>query len=276
MSQFQVSTLYAFADGLLKGNPAGVCVLPSFPDEKFMRAVAYKMGYSETAFAVKQGDNTYALRWFSPYQEVPLCGHATLATAAHLHACNAIDASQPIRFDTAAGTLDVTQQEDGWRLRLQPAPAEPCDGEGLSECIDAPIEQAYYNGTNYVAVLADLATLKACKPQLETIKALPADDLIITTATDTEGYDFAYRCFSPQLGINEDPVTGSAQAVLAPLWAEKLGQTEFRALQASAEGGALHVRLHEPGIDVSGKVREGDTCTVSTLIAPQTHQGGHA
>lgn len=242
---FQVD---AFADRPLTGNPAAVMPLERWLDDEVMQAIAVENNLSETAFTVPSDseDADYELRWFTPASEVELCGHATLA-AGHilLH-------SAPVRFATKSGTLIVSRRGDILELDMRAAnlaevhEPELCEALGLA---DSPIWLA--DGYNDAAIVevADEEAVRAVKPdfaKLAKIRRMP-----VVTARG-ESQDIASRVFVPYLGIDEDPVTGSAHAALAPYWADRLGRTEFTALQASARTGVLHCRLENDRVLLGG------------------------
>lgn len=260
---FQVTTINAFTDGqALHGNPAGVCLVDRFPGDADMQKIARQMGHSETAFLVPQGPNLFDLRWFTPQTEEALCGHATLAAAHYLRSQNKVDAAKYVCFNTKSGMLHATYQGDSIVLTLPRASIATLAPELLQSCIDQPIIAAVRSTRSYVIEVADLATLRRVSPNLKAIAALDSEDLIVTCKNGAAGY--AYRCFCPQVGINEDPVTGSANCILAPYWAAKLNCNDFSVLQASAEGGALEVMLRDNHIEVAGKALTMNTLRIGT------------
>ncbi len=218
-----------------------------------MQEIARRMGHSETAFLVRRGDDEYDLRWFSPATEVPLCGHATLAAAHYLREAGLVDTASTVRFATRAGELRAHYGPDAITLDLPARPGRATEVSDLEGCLGVPILSAVRNGSSIVAEVADMEALRSCRPDYAAIARLRSEDLIVVTATGVDGFDYAYRCFAPQLGIPEDPVTGSANCILAPLWAGRLGKQAFRALQASPEGGALDVRVNGERVGVGGK-----------------------
>jgi PhzF family phenazine biosynthesis protein len=242
---FQVD---AFADRPLTGNPAAVMPLDKWLDDALMQAIAAENNLSETAFTVpsEHGDADYALRWFTPAAEVELCGHATLA-AGHV-----LIHSDPMRFATQSGILNVSRREDRLELDL-PAAAlnevrepELCRALGLP---DAPVWLA--KGCNDAAIieLADEAAVRAIQPDFTALKRIRR--MAVVTARGTQ-HDIASRVFVPYVGIDEDPVTGSAHAALVPYWAERLGRSQFTALQASPRTGVLHCRLEGDRVVLGG------------------------
>jgi PhzF family phenazine biosynthesis protein len=214
-----------------------------------MQAIATENNLSETAFTVPSdgGDADYDLRWFTPAAEVELCGHATLA-AGHV-----LIHSDPVRFSTQSGILTVSRRDDVLELDL-PAAAltetrEPalCRALGLP---DSPVWLAA--GCNDAAIIevADEAAVRAVSPDFGALRAVP--HMAVVTARGRD-FDIASRVFVPYLGIDEDPVTGSAHAALTPYWATRLGRTEFTALQASARTGVLQCRLDGDRVILGGR-----------------------
>lgn len=248
----EVTTINAFQRGDLKGNPAGVCLLKEFtPDEK-MQIIARQMGHAETAFLVRCDPQTFILRWFTPTTEVPLCGHATLAAAHWLREQKMVDATKPVQFITLSGMIDARYDGAVIHLTLPLTPGEEQTvTPNITACLGVPVVKCMRSAHSYLVEVADVATLQNCAPNLEAIANLDAEDLIVTAKTE-DGYDYAYRCFCPQVGIDEDQVTGSANCILAPYWATKLNKETMRAIQLSANGGALEVTLHSDRVEVGG------------------------
>lgn len=237
MPFFQVD---AFADRPLTGNPAAVMPLERWLDDATMQAIAAENNLSETAFTVpsEREDADYDLRWFTPTDEVELCGHATIASG------HVLIHSEPVRFATAkAGVLTVSRRDDILELDMRAAnltearEPELCAALGLA---DSPVWLA--DGYNDAAIIevADQDAVLAVKPDFAALKKIRR--MAVVTAPGRE-QDVASRVFVPYLGIDEDPVTGSAHAALVPYWTKKLGRNEFTALQASARTGVLHCRL---------------------------------
>lgn len=234
---FQVD---AFADRPLTGNPAAVMPLERWLDDATMQAIAAENNLSETAFTVpsdREGAD-YELRWFTPTDEVELCGHATIASG------HVLIHSDPVRFATVkAGILTVSRRDDILELDMRAAnlsearEPELCAALGLP---DSPVWLA--DGYNDAAIIevADQDAVLAVKPDFAALKKIRR--MAVVTAPGRE-QDVASRVFVPYLGIDEDPVTGSAHAALVPYWTKKLGRNEFTALQASARTGVLHCRL---------------------------------
>jgi PhzF family phenazine biosynthesis protein len=243
---FQVD---AFADRPLAGNPAAVMPLERWLDDALLQAIAAENNLSETAFTVpsESEDADYELRWFTPEAEVPLCGHATLASG------HVLIHSDPVRFATEAGVLVVSRREDLLELDL-PAPAlnEVHEPE-LTTALGLPAGPAWLaDGCNDAAIieLADEAAVQAVQPDFGALRGIHR--MAVVTARGLT-HDIVSRVFVPYLGVDEDPVTGSAHAALTVYWAERLGRNEFSALQASRRTGFLNCRLEGDRVLLGGR-----------------------
>lgn len=243
----------AFTNTPFTGNPAAVCLLREPPADRWMQQVAAEMNLSETAFLLHENDG-YRLRWFTPAVEVDLCGHATLAAAHVLWETGALAPDQQARFNTRSGALTADRRGDWIELDF---PVKP-------ECaIDVPARlsaalgvEPRYVGKSEFDLLVEVdseATVRALEPQFSGLSLIDSRGIIVTSRAATPGYDFVSRCFYPQVGINEDPVTGSAHCVLAPFWSERLDKTEFRAAQVSVRGGVLLVQLLGDRVKLRGQ-----------------------
>jgi PhzF family phenazine biosynthesis protein len=240
----------AFTNGRFAGNPAAVMVFPEFPDDAVMQSIAAENNLAETAFLVPDGDG-YRLRWFTPAVEVPLCGHATLASAAVV-----MERLEPGRteviFETASGPLPVRRLIGGYVLNFPARPSAPTEHpHGLAEALGAVPREVHVNQFNYMAVMGDSATVRRLAPDMAAIAGIGRPGVIVTAPGD-EGYDFVSRYFAPAKGIPEDPVTGAAHCMLAPYWSKRLGKTVFRAFQASKRGGEVICRLLDDRVDLEG------------------------
>jgi PhzF family phenazine biosynthesis protein len=247
----------AFASAPFRGNPAVVCPLDAPLDDATMQAIAAEMNVSETAFVGPPGPSgARSLRWFTPVAEVPLCGHATLASGAILLRRGE---ERALVFETRSGTLRV--EREGTRLRLDfpaneaaghPAPAGMLSALGLS---DEDCEEALWSegAGKWLLVLRTREALERARPAGEAlVRAAPKGTGVILTSAGAAPFDFVSRYFAPWVGILEDPVTGSAHTVLGPYWAARLGKTDLRAFQASRRGGELEVRLRGKRVDLVG------------------------
>ena len=244
----------AFASVPFGGNPAAVMMLEAWLPDATLQAIAAENNLAETAFLVPCADLETAdfdLRWFTPAVEVALCGHATLASG-HL-VLSSIPAMPAVRFSSLrAGVLSVTRSGDGYAMALPSWPADTTAAASLAAATAAALgaepAELWARGTDYlVAVFASAAQVRALRPDFRAVAALQAGDvLMIATAPgagDPSGADVVSRAFAPGAGIDEDPVTGSAHAIITPYWARRLGRDSFTAWQASARGGRIGCRL---------------------------------
>jgi PhzF family phenazine biosynthesis protein len=243
---FQVD---AFAERPLTGNPAAVMPLERWLDDRTMLAIAVENNLSETAFTVpsERGDADYDLRWFTPAREVELCGHATLA-AGHV-----LLSGEAVRFATRSGILTVGREGELIHLELPAFRSEQGEPAGLLEALGTPGSPAFIseggNGS-VIVLLPDEAAVRAVLPDFAALRAF--DRLVIVTAPGDD-HAVASRVFAGAFGIDEDPVTGAAHAALVPFWAERLGRSEFTALQASARTGVLHCRQAGDRVILGGR-----------------------
>ncbi|HZU50597.1 MAG TPA: PhzF family phenazine biosynthesis protein [Sphingomicrobium sp.] len=232
---FQVD---AFADRPLRGNPAAVMPLERWLDDALMQAIASENNLSETAFTVpsERADVDFELRWFTPAAEVELCGHATLA-AGHI-----LMTGKQARFATKSGVLVVSRRGDLLELDMRAAKLSEVRETNLCAALnldDRPIWLA--DGYNDAAIIevSDEAEVRSLEPDFAALKKIRRMPVVTARGRDQ---DVASRVFVPYLGIDEDPVTGSAHAALVPYWTKRLGRDEFTAVQASARGGILNCR----------------------------------
>jgi predicted PhzF superfamily epimerase YddE/YHI9 len=243
----------AFTAEPFRGNPAGVCVLDEWASEEWMQAVAAEMNLSETAFLVRQGKG-FAIRYFTPMVEVPLCGHATLASAHVLWEEGIVPGEETIALCASGGPLAAGREGEWIRLDFPAIPAtEAAIPEGLSEALGAEILGAYQSWeSGYLVELASVETVRGLEPDFTRLRAFGP---IVATAqgTPAAGCDFVSRFFAPSLGIDEDPVTGVAHCSLAPFWAERLGPHELVGHQLSRRGGVVKVRARGERVDILGQ-----------------------
>ena len=252
---FQVD---AFTATPFAGNPAAVCVLDGALSPEGMLKIAAEMNLSETAFVEPPAsDGVRGLRWFTPAVEVPLCGHATLATSHVL--LRELEAAPPLRFRTLSGILTVSEDPDGW-LRMDfpadppaPAPAPPA----LLEALGCPSGSPTSRGVKlWIVRLGSEDEVRALAPDMTALGRVQLGDTplgVSVTAPGAGGTDFVSRFFGPWVGVNEDPVTGMAHTVLGPYWMEELGVNRLNARQISARGGSIRVGREGDRILVSGQ-----------------------
>lgn len=250
MNRLPMYHVDAFADRLFAGNPAAVIVMEHFPDDALLRDIAAENNLPETAFLVPDNGH-YRLRWFTPTVEVPLCGHATLASAAVV-----MERLEPGRtevvFHSASGPLAVRRAGAGYVMDFparRPLPVAP--PPALAAILgDTPVE-TLDDGFNYIAVLRDARSVRELAPDLGAIAGLDRDGLVVTAPGDAS-HDFVSRYFAPAKGIPEDPVTGGAHCALAPYWAKRLNKSVLLAFQASSRGGEIGCRLAGDRVELEG------------------------
>jgi PhzF family phenazine biosynthesis protein len=244
----------AFTETLFRGNPAAVCLLEAFRDDRWMQNVAREMNLSETAFLLRRNDGL-SLRWFTPETEVELCGHATLASAHVLWEEGLLPHSEPARFHTRSGLLTARRQ-DGW-IEMD-FPAEPQQQAIAPRELTAalgviPVHAGKNRLDDWLVEIESETALRALTPDFTLLRSVPMRGVMVTARSLSKGYDFVSRFFAPRIGINEDPVTGSAHCCLGPYWQKRLGRYSFYAEQASPRGGTVHVRVSGDRVILSGK-----------------------
>ncbi|MGB7150056.1 MAG: PhzF family phenazine biosynthesis protein [Terriglobales bacterium] len=240
----------AFTTRRFAGNPAAVMPMDSFLDDAALQAIAAENNLAETAFLVRE-DGDYRLRWFTPAVEVPLCGHATLASAAVV-----MERLEPGRmavvFHSASGPLTVNRANGAYVMNFPARPSDPVSApDGLAEALGVAPLEVFVNTFNYMAVLENAQTLRKVAPDMAALARLDRPGVIVTAAGDGK-FDFVSRYFAPAKGIPEDPVTGAAHCMLAPYWAKRLGKIAFRAYQASRRGGEISCRLIRDRVELEG------------------------
>ena len=242
---FQVD---AFTSKPFGGNPAAVVPLEAWLSDETMLQIAEENNLAETAFFVKNGDG-YDLRWFTPTVEMDLCGHATIASAYVLF--ELMRFGEPtIKFHTKSGVLRVTRDGDLFVLDFPSCPAVECDPPaGLVEALGAE-PQRILKARDYLAIYAAEADVLALRPDFRAISELDVHAVIVSAPGETS--DFVSRFFAPAVGVDEDPVTGSAHCTLIPYWAERLGKTEMFARQVSERGGELFCELAGERVKIGG------------------------
>lgn len=246
-----ISVVDSFTRRPFSGNPAAVCLLEDPPEEAWMQAVAAEMNLSETSFLWPE-DDAWRLRWFTPVQEVDLCGHATLAAAHRLWETGLLGKSEAARFVTRSGLL-TCDPGPPIRMDFPAAPAEPAPAPpGLFSALGIPGRPVQEDpGQNLLIVLDDEAQLRQVRPDFARLTgSCEGKGVIITAASGPHAY--LCRYFAPTFGIDEDPATGSIQCTLGPFWAERLGTMKMHAHQLSPREGHMEVEVGDGRVAVSG------------------------
>lgn len=243
----------AFTDRLFGGNPAAVVPLEEWPSDAMLQAIAAENNLSETAFFCREGED-YRLRWFTPRAEVPLCGHATLASAHVIFRFLEPELQRVVFHTQKAGTLTVSRLADELVMDFPAWPAAPIAMlPGLAAALGhSPTGTLATKDGRTVALFAAAQDLTALAPNIGAIERLDCYSVLVT-APGEGAVDFVSRYFAPKLGVPEDPVTGSAHCILVPYWAERLGKTRLRARQVSARGGDLSCTLAGDRVTLGGK-----------------------
>jgi len=233
----------AFTEKPFRGNPAAVCILSEPGEAAWMQDVAREMNLSETAFLHRQADG-FDLRWFTPAVEVELCGHATLASAHILWETGLLTWQEQARFHTRSGLLTAERKNAEIELNFPVAPDEAISAPpGLSEALGVIPRYTGKNSYDYLVEVESEEVVRNLRPDFAKLRALPVRGIMVTSVASSEGYDFVSRFFAPGVGVDEDPVTGSAHCCLAPFWRKRLGKDEMVAYQASARGGVVRVHV---------------------------------
>lgn len=266
-SPIPIHVVDAFTDVAFRGNPAAVCLIDGPREDAWLQAVAAEMNLAETAFVWREGD-ALRIRWFTPTVEVPLCGHATLASAHVLYELGRVSADASMVFEAPSGRLSAAREGEWIRLdfpALPPRaqPRTPPDGLiralGL-ETVRAPRAPRVYevprpgatDGPSWLVELESAAALRAVVPRFRELLEIEGHAVILT-APGEAGADFVSRFFAPRVGIDEDPVTGSAHCTLAPFWCARLGRDELTGRQLSQRTGTLRVRHHGDRVELLGR-----------------------
>lgn len=241
----------AFTSHRFGGNPAAVMPMKTFLADAVLQAIAAENNLAETAFLVPENSD-YRLRWFTPRVEVPLCGHATLASAAVV-----MERLEPSRnrvvFHSASGPLTVQRERVGYVMDFPARPSEPvATSPNLVQALGVVPIEILVNEFNYMALLESEKLLRELAPDMAALAQIGRSGVIVTAPGDGD-YDFISRYFAPAKGIPEDPVTGAAHCMLAPYWGKRLGKKEFRAFQASQRGGEVVCCLVNDRVELRGE-----------------------
>ena len=247
---FQVD---AFTDQSFTGNPAGVCIMSEAGADDWMQNIAAEMNLSETAFLHPQKDG-YNLRWFTPNVEVDLCGHATLASAHILWETGSIPGDVQARFYTRSGLLTAVRHANWIEMDFPSVPeVEAQAPRNLAKALGVSLIYVGRNDFDYLVEVESEKVVRSIEPDFTLLSSVSGRGFCVTSRADSNQFDFISRFFAPAVGVNEDPVTGSAHCCLGPFWAKKLGKNEFTAYQASARGGVVRVRLNGDRVILGGQ-----------------------
>ena len=243
----------AFTDKAFAGNPAGVCLLEKALADGLMQSVAMEMNLSETAFVWPEKE-ALRLRWFTPLAEVNLCGHATLATAKVLFETGRLKKTETARFDTRSGRLEARLKDDWIELDFPSQRVEPCPPPAkLLESLKAEPLFVGRNREDYLLEVVDEETVRGLRPDFALLRQATVRGVMVTSRSTAKNFDFVSRFFAPAVGIDEDPVTGSAHCALAPYWGGKLDKKEMVGFQVSWRGGVVRVRLENDRVKLAGQ-----------------------
>ncbi len=247
LSLYQVD---AFTKRLFSGNPAAVCPLEEWLPDAVMQHIAAENNLSETAFFVREGDD-FRLRWFTPTAEVRLCGHATLASAHVLFQHLGFTGTR-LTFHSLSGPLTVGRLGEWYQMNFPADPPTPIAvTAAFGNAIGIPPSQCFRGRDDLLAVLENAEELEQLQPDFQQIAALGGRGLIVTAPGKTT--DFISRCFYPNYGVPEDPVTGSAHTTLTPYWSKRLQRPKLSAFQASTRGGHLQCTLLGDRVELAGQ-----------------------
>lgn len=248
---YQIDT---FTDQLFGGNPAAVCPLDAWPEDKLLQSIAAENKLAETAFFVKKPNGNYHLRWFTPEIEMDLCGHATLASAYVLF--QELGYGRPtIKFETQSGTLNVQVKGDLYELDFPSRPAQRAElPQIIRDGLNLPPKEIW-KARDYLLLYESEEDIRNIKPDVNILNQINIDPggIIVTARGESNQVDFVSRLFTPQASVFEDPVTGSAHCTLIPFWSERLEKTRMRALQISDRGGELFCELNQDRVGIGGK-----------------------
>jgi PhzF family phenazine biosynthesis protein len=238
----------AFAKEVFEGNSAAVVPLDAWLDDELMQKIALENNLSETAFFVKE-DEKFHIRWFTPKSEVDMCGHATLASAFVLFECLKY-AGETIVFDSRSGDLHVRKEEGIFVMDFPVQEILTCKlPDAIHEAFEVEPKESY-KSMDYLLVFENEEDVFNAKPNFEKLKNIDARGVIITAKSDE--YNFVCRFFAPKVGVDEDPVTGSAFTQLVPYWSKVLNKGELRAKQVSQRGGEVFCRLNAKRVEIAG------------------------
>jgi PhzF family phenazine biosynthesis protein len=246
----------AFTTEPFKGNPAGVCILDHEPDSLWMQNIAMEINASETAF-VFPGKDCQRIRYFTPEVEVPLCGHATLSASHILYETNLVNEGKELQLSAKAGFLKIRKAGSWINMNFPSYRINKCAIPAEFEKVIGVKPLEFYKCDNglTLALISEEKIIRQLKPDFSAMKKSEFGDLMVTALSSDNRYDFCLRFFAPALGIDEDPVTGSAHCALVPFWNMKTGKTDFNSHQVSKREGILKVSLKGDRVEISGQAK---------------------
>ncbi|HPJ94772.1 MAG TPA: PhzF family phenazine biosynthesis protein [Deltaproteobacteria bacterium] len=246
--EIEIYQIDAFASRVFTGNPAAVCPLDKWLDDKILQSIAQENNLSETAFFVG-GGNELQIRWFTPVAEVDLCGHATLASA-YVFFTHIDPSCNRVTFNSASGPLHVERKEGRLCMNFPSQPPKACTAPDDLITGLGKTPAAVLSSEDYFVVFESEADIRALRPRMDLLKNLDLRGVIVTAPGSS--VDFVSRFFAPALGIDEDPVTGSAHSALTPYWADRLNKKDMSAYQLSARGGELFCKDLGDRVEIAG------------------------
>ncbi len=243
--------LDVFTNNIFEGNPASVVVMDECIDQQLMQQIAMENNQSETAF-IKKEEDYYKIRWFTPTVEVDLCGHATLASA-HVVLYNLEPRLQEVTFHSTHYQLTIRKEEDNLAMTLPTASYQKVEAPGKLIKGLGKTPQEVYLADDYMAVFEETKDIMEMEPDFTQLRQLDCRGIIVTAPGHNS--DFVSRFFAPSIGVNEDPVTGSAHTKLTPYWARRLNKSELTAEQLSQRGGRMICRQKGKDTELLGHGR---------------------
>lgn len=252
MAEYPLYQVDAFTNKTFGGNPAAVVPLDTWLPDDVMQNIAMENNLSETVFFVPN-NNGFHIRWFTPTAEVNLCGHATLAASWVIYNELGYDQDK-ITFDSMSGSLIVEKSDNRFTLNFPTWDSVPTkDYADIIKQAFGRAAKEIHKGKKIVALFDDEQFVRDVQPDISSINTLECEGVVISALSKQDDVDFVTRYFGPQVGIDEDPVTGSAHCILTPIWAKKMNQTEFKARQVSARGGDLDLKIEGDRLFISGE-----------------------
>lgn len=257
MKKNQNTALYqvdAFTTEKFKGNPAAVMLVDEMPSDSLMQNIAMEMNLSETAFVEQLDKNEFRIRFFTPSTEIQLAGHPTLASAHILYDKAIVPINEKITFISNDATLEVEKNGECISMSFPKYPLTKIESNPILNNIIGfePLELYRSNYNWIIAVANNVEEIKNCTPNFSQLLENDLGHLMITAKSQSGIEDFVVRCFAPVMGVNEDPVTGSAHCALTPLWAKKLNKTKLKSLQLSKRTGRLDLELVDDKVLILG------------------------